>query len=119
MGRKKIYSYDDTLNKLLITFLKMGFNGTSISDLTEATGLLRGSLYSTFGSKMGMFLETLKYSVTKDDDKTLRLIIIATLELASVNEKVNSMVTDYIGTKKITNDMIGKEVLNIGKIIGE
>lgn len=43
----------------------MGFGGTSITALTESTALLGGSLYSTFGSKLGMFLETLKYSISK------------------------------------------------------
>lgn len=83
-----MYSNEETLEKLLISFYKRGFGGASITDLTEVTGLLRGSLYSTFGSKLGMFLETLKYSITKNDDKTLKIIIIATLELASNNEKV-------------------------------
>lgn len=57
----------------------MGFGGTSITALTESTALLRGSLYSTFGSKLGMFLETLKYSISKNDDDTLKLVIIAIL----------------------------------------
>lgn len=57
----------------------MGFGGTSITALTESTVLLRGSLYSTFGSKLGMFLETLKYSISKNDDDTLKLVIIAIL----------------------------------------
>lgn len=119
MGRKKIYSDEDTLKKLLMAFLKTGFGGTSISDLTEATGLLRGSLYSTFGSKLGMFLETLKYSIIKEDEDTLQLVIIAILELSSNNEEIKSMVINYIDTNKITKEMLGKEILRIGSIGGE
>lgn len=119
MGRKKLYSDEDTLGKLLTTFYKTGFGGTSITDLTEATGLLRGSLYSTFGSKLGMFLETLKYSITKSDDKTLKLVIIATLELASYNDEVKKLVIDYMKTNKINQEMLGIEILKIGKIIGD
>src|SRR5260370_35001878 len=33
-----------------------GYHATSIDDLCEATGLLRGSLYSAFGDKKGMLL---------------------------------------------------------------
>lgn len=119
MGRKKLYSDEDTLGKLLTTFYKTGFGGTSITDLTEATGLLRGSLYSTFGSKLGMFLETLKYSITKSDDKTLKLVIIAILELASYNDEVKKLVIDYMKTNKINQEMLGIEILKIGKIIGD
>lgn len=119
MGRKKIYSDEDTLERLLLAFLKMGFGGTSITDLTEATRLQRGSLYSTFGSKLGMFLETLKYSIIKDDDNTLHLVIIAIIELASYNDEIKSIVINYIDTNKITKEMLGNEILKIGRIEGK
>ena len=61
-----------------------------------------------------MFLETLKYSIIKDDEDTLQLVIIAILELASNNEEIKSMVINYIDTNKIT-----KEILRIGSIEGE
>lgn len=37
-------------------FWDQGYHATSIDDLCEATGLLRGSLYSAFGDKKGMLL---------------------------------------------------------------
>src|SRR5260221_9321500 len=37
-------------------FWDKGYHATSIDDLCEATGLLRGSLYSAFGDKKGMLL---------------------------------------------------------------
>lgn len=40
-------------------FWKQGYHATSISDLTEAMGLLRGSVYSAFGDKHQLFLAAL------------------------------------------------------------
>jgi TetR/AcrR family transcriptional regulator, transcriptional repressor for nem operon len=37
-------------------FWDQGYHATSIDDLCQATGLLRGSLYSAFGDKKGMLL---------------------------------------------------------------
>src|ERR1700761_3263371 len=41
-------------------FWRNGYAATSISDLTEATGLSRSSLYQRFKDKDGLFQETLQ-----------------------------------------------------------
>jgi TetR/AcrR family transcriptional repressor of nem operon len=38
------------------TFRSKGFEGSSIQDLVEATGVGRGSLYAAFGNKDGLYL---------------------------------------------------------------
>src|SRR5262245_9050848 len=40
---------------LLDVFWSRGWAGASIEELTQATGLLRGSLYAAYGSKEDMF----------------------------------------------------------------
>ncbi len=40
-------------------FWRHGYSAASISDLTEATGLSRSSIYQRFGDKDGLFLEAL------------------------------------------------------------
>ncbi|MBW1297642.1 TetR/AcrR family transcriptional regulator [Aquimarina litoralis] len=40
-------------------FHKKGYNGTSMQDLVDATGLNRSSIYNSFGSKLGIFMEVL------------------------------------------------------------
>ncbi|NUU04234.1 TetR/AcrR family transcriptional regulator [Herbaspirillum robiniae] len=37
-------------------FWTLGYNGTSLVDLIDGTGLSRGSLYKAFGDKHGLFL---------------------------------------------------------------
>jgi TetR/AcrR family transcriptional repressor of nem operon len=47
------------LKKAKNVFTEKGYNGTSMDDLVQATGLSRSSIYDTFGDKHGLFLKTL------------------------------------------------------------
>jgi len=42
-------------------FWRYGYQATSIQDLVEATGVNRGSLYTTFGDKCGLFMAVLDH----------------------------------------------------------
>lgn len=46
-------------------FNKKGFEGTSLTDLTDATGLSKGSLYGNFKDKEEISQEAFKYSMQK------------------------------------------------------
>jgi TetR/AcrR family transcriptional repressor of nem operon len=41
-------------------FWRQGYDGTSIEDLLEATGLHKGSLYKAFGDKRALYMATLE-----------------------------------------------------------
>jgi len=47
-------------------FWDQGYHATSIEDLCQATGLLRGSLYSAFGDKKGMLLAAIDQYAEKN-----------------------------------------------------
>ncbi|MEJ1239758.1 TetR/AcrR family transcriptional regulator [Chryseolinea sp. T2] len=49
-------------------FNKQGFAGTSLGDLTHATGLTKGALYGNFKDKDGIALEAFAYSMHKVRD---------------------------------------------------
>jgi TetR/AcrR family transcriptional regulator, transcriptional repressor for nem operon len=57
----KIKQFDETevLVKAREVFTIKGYNGTSMDDLVQATGLSRSSIYDTFGDKHGLFLKSL------------------------------------------------------------
>ena len=46
-------------------FNRKGFDGTSLADLTGATGLTKGALYGNFADKEEIAMEAFKYSMRK------------------------------------------------------
>lgn len=57
MGRTKLFSDDEVINNVADVFATHGYGGTSISMLTDATGLGKQSLYNTFGDKQSLYLK--------------------------------------------------------------
>jgi TetR/AcrR family transcriptional repressor of nem operon len=59
-GRPREFDEDKVLLAAAHAFWQNGYHATSIDDICEATGLLRGSLYGAYGDKHGIFLAALK-----------------------------------------------------------
>ncbi len=59
MGRPREFDVDEALAKALHLFWRKGFEGTSMTDLTEAMGIAKPSLYATFGNKEELFRKAL------------------------------------------------------------
>lgn len=60
MARPREFDEELALEKALVAFWRLGYEGCSIQDLCEATGLQRQSLYNTFGDKHALFVKTLE-----------------------------------------------------------
>ncbi|WP_303312644.1 TetR/AcrR family transcriptional regulator [Hymenobacter sp. BT730] len=56
MARPQEFNTAEALHKAMEVFWHKGYEATSLSDLLEATGLSKSSLYSTFGGKHALFL---------------------------------------------------------------
>jgi len=59
MPKTKQFDETEVLKKAKELFCEKGYNGTSMDDLVQATGLSRSSIYDTFGDKHGLFLKSL------------------------------------------------------------
>jgi AcrR family transcriptional regulator len=55
MGRPREFDLDKALEQALHLFWRKGYEGTSITDLTEAIGITKPSLYAAFGNKEELF----------------------------------------------------------------
>ncbi len=56
-GRPRGFDRSTALHAAMLVFWKHGFDGTSFTDLTEATGMSKPTLYATFGDKVDLFRE--------------------------------------------------------------
>ncbi|MDT5339011.1 MAG: TetR/AcrR family transcriptional regulator, transcriptional repressor for nem operon [Mycobacterium sp.] len=59
MARPRKFAEEDVVAAAREQFWSAGYAGTSLEDLTEATGLGRGSLYGAFGDKHQLYLRAL------------------------------------------------------------
>lgn len=59
MARPRSFNPDEALDLARDVFWRKGFQGTSLDDITAATGLAKPSLYAAFGDKNALFLKVL------------------------------------------------------------
>lgn len=59
-GRPRNFDPDKALDQALEIFWRNGFQGASLSELTEAMGLSKPSLYAAFGDKEALYLKALE-----------------------------------------------------------
>ena len=60
MARTKNYNDNDVIEKATALFWKNGYENTSMSSLEKSMGINKFSIYASFGSKQGVFLQSLQ-----------------------------------------------------------
>jgi AcrR family transcriptional regulator len=91
-------------------FNKSGYVGTSMSDLTQATGLTKGALYGNFENKEALALAAFKFN----SEKLLKAIDDKLNSNGTSLEKIFIFTNFYRHYNDFTNGMGGCPVLNVG-----
>jgi TetR/AcrR family transcriptional repressor of nem operon len=73
VARPREFDEKEVLDRALDTFWEKGFDGTSIADLVEATGVARASLYGAFGDKQQLYERVLDHYRARVDDVVANL----------------------------------------------
>ena len=60
MGRRKLFTREDVLNKTIPVFWKHGLAETSVQDLEQATGVRNSGLYAEFKDKEDLFVASMR-----------------------------------------------------------
>lgn len=91
-------------------FNKFGYVGTSMSDLTEATGLTKGAIYGNFENKEALALSAFQYN-----QNHLLAIIDEKLEIdGNSMDKIHSLLRFYRQYDVFTLPFGGCPILNVG-----
>lgn len=98
------------IEKVAPIFNKQGYTGTSLSDITEATGFTKGAVYGNFGNKENLALEAFNYNIRK--------AVWAVADLINVEEtavdKFKALTNYYRDFYDKTLDYGGCPILNVG-----
>ncbi|WP_372754239.1 TetR/AcrR family transcriptional regulator [Labilibaculum sp.] len=73
MARQKAYNEKEVIEKATELFWNNGYESTSMSLLEKAMGINKFSIYASFGSKQGVFIESLKCYKNKAQDMLTKL----------------------------------------------
>ncbi|WP_280570507.1 TetR/AcrR family transcriptional regulator [Chromohalobacter sp. 296-RDG] len=74
MARPQAFDTQEALHCAMHVFWRKGYEATSLSDLLQATGLSKSSLYATFGSKHDLMLKAFdKYRTDRQLDMSRML----------------------------------------------
>src|ERR1700761_4239594 len=106
MARPRKFDEAEVVQAARDQFWLNGFNGTSLDDLTDVTGLGRGSLYGAFTDKRTLYLRAI-------DDYATELTEQVLADLRDPEKKGRDRLVDHIRsvTKLLTADTKGRGCL--------
>ena len=115
MARPRSFNEEDVIDVTLRLFANRGFNAASLDDLVEATGLLRGSIYKAFGSKLNLFLLGFKScadSFDIENELHLDILTVALRDLAEVDEQTRELCKQIIQSSDVSlNVKLGNNLI--------
>lgn len=106
------------LDAAAAVFRQQGYAATSIEQLVAATGVHRGSLYSTFGSKRGLFLRALEHATSggvRPEDQ-LDLLLTALLEVPPTDRVLRDRIELLLFSADASAEQLGQRLLDRARV---
>lgn len=91
-------------------FNKKGYNGTSMSDITAATGLTKGAIYGNFQNKEDLAFAAFEYNI----DLVVEKIKSELAPIESPLVQLRKLISFYRRYRHYTIDIGGCPIINIG-----
>lgn len=107
----------DVIARCAAAFRSTGYEGTSIDELVQATGLHRGSLYKAFGSKRGLFVlalrQTSRPAPGNPSPEAIDLLLVALMELAPRDPEIRALAFEIFDDSRhdLTPRRLGERLL--------
>ncbi len=111
MGRPKEYEREKVLEAATQVFWEKGYQGTSVGDLVEGTGLHRRSMYEEFGDKDGLFESCLDHYVLKTGKVAAAILVRQPLGFGNIEAFLRNRV-EYTGCSSFKGCLIVKSAID-------
>lgn len=100
MSRTKDFDEKEVLQKAVCVFWNKGYNGTSLTDLTDGLGISRSSLYDTFGDKRQLYLKALDAYQQQYGNQLCALIRESVSAKAAIESLLNLVAADLLSDEQ-------------------
>lgn len=114
-GRPPEFDREDALDRAMRLFWRRGYEGTSMSDLTQELGIGRQSLYGAFGDKQKLFVMCLERYADQVLEKSLFGTLDAEGSALAAIERVLAAWEAYAESSEFLGCMLGKSLAELGR----
>ncbi|MHA2936815.1 TetR/AcrR family transcriptional regulator [Vibrio sp. RC27] len=92
MGKSAKFDRTQVIEKATDLYWEKGFHGTSMRNLQDVIDMRPGSIYATFGSKEGLFKESLKFYTEQGVNRLAQCLDASTSPLAGLKLFMHKLV---------------------------
>lgn len=113
MPRPREFNEDEVIDAALQLFWDRGYHETTVSQLTDATRLQKGSLYGAFADKHSLFLRALERYAHMKQQELSRLQAASSSPLSTLRSFLREFARDCAGRRGERGCLISNTVLEL------